>query len=230
MINFNINKSLRHRFNFKCHDEAYKLLSSKNVADIINELASDLAEQRRKLAKCEYDVKSIDAGLWAKFHKARFNMMPEGKPDDWYGNKSYTDRSADKTVSTHDTYECLKELSKFTRKRNGQLAKTAYDNILRQLCEVEKIIDLLSIIYPVYTANVTPRPIEHNSYNPNADIRTQILPGYLWKRLAARSITPSNLNAFSVFETKPTWVYSMAKNSDGSYRLKTTGKALPTTR
>lgn len=195
-----------------------ELLNQSSIASIVDMLAQQLAAARHRMLDNARNIRTQYPELYEQFKTAGYDLLPEGKPEDWQWSKSLTNRLKDKEITTVRVIQCLEALETNTDEHQDTIVR------LRDTAkQAELAVGLLKVLFPIYVRNVKPLPITHYDYNPNASLIGQKLPGYIWKRLAARNVTPTTLNAMDVHNARPTAWYVLHKKNDGMYSLKSTG-------
>lgn len=199
--------------------------------EILTKALNMLKLARHDIADVARTIEKHNKDLATQISKCKHQIMPEGKMDDWRWNKTFCYRHQDRMLTTSTLTECLEKVNNIWQENKyndkGQKLYYAVLRLKGAIATANQAIAVMSIAYPVYLETTQPEPITHYSYDPSKPLTEQVLPGFIWKRLSARGITPTNLSENSVYETIPNLWYRMEKNTQGKfqyYNLKSTGK------
>lgn len=221
MTNFATNLALQRKAKCRPYQEAHELMASKPIDTVMQELVDTFYTMRKAVYNHCYGIARHNAPeLLPTFEEAMRDIMPEGKLSDWRWNRDHRDRNLHKIVTTKPLWEFLKTCRKACK---SDEQKQRHADAVSILADIERTVELLGVVYPVYAANTPMDEITHFAYDPKKPLSTQELPGYIWRRLAARNMMPTDFSYYDLKSVIPNRYYKLIRLKN-KHLLKFTGR------
>ena len=211
LIKFMTNTAIKRQAKYPPQEEVINLMSKMTLTDAVQKVTEDFFKNKKVVRAHILSITRDAPSLKANLDVDKYDIAPEGNIPDWRWNRSHRHPEQHKIVTTTTLWESVKKYNKLCKTPEQ---KELYNNTVRALTMLEHDIELLEILYPIYAINVAPTEIEDKRYNPNIPVTEQTLPGFLWRRLNGRSMTPLNIDYESIVRAVPLYEYRLVKTGD----------------
>lgn len=149
----------------------------------------------------------------------RFDVKPDGKPDDWYFNVTGPERRDDKVVTTERVRNVLARIKR-TVPADAYVDKPEYslgrklESLRKRLNTLEHLLAIGYYALPIYYQTHEPTPIPGVDWNK--PLKGQVLEGYVWHKLINRGYLPEEVNEHK-YMLRPVKRYRLMDDNTWAY-------------